>query len=115
MNTEETNKPATKTARRDGPELGAAPGSANADNGGCPPDCGHAPEEHDAFDAGVIEGRKYGYDAQNPHESGPDELREAWETGRSARACYARPHSPSDTSPGAESAQDTSQRRSLNP
>jgi hypothetical protein len=68
--------------------------SAEADNVGCPPDCGHTVEEHKAFDEGSIEGRTKGFDAVNPHESGPDELYEAWETGRSAGMCDAAPLLP---------------------
>jgi len=70
-----------------GPELAEEARYAAGDNGGCPPDCGHSPEEHGAFDAGVIEGRRFGYDADNPYESGPADLWDAWETGRSVGAC----------------------------
>ena len=57
------------------------------DNGGCPPDCGHTPSEHQAFDRGNADGRRDGIEVENPYdpEQSPEEW-DAWETGKSVGA-----------------------------
>lgn len=59
------------------PPLALAPGSA-----GCPPDCGHTPEEHAAFDRGVGDGYAHGWDCENPYNVDTQYPEwDAWETG----------------------------------
>lgn len=66
------------------------------DNGGCPPDCGHSKEEHDAFDAGIVAGRASGLDAteNNPFSFKTKwPLWDAWDMGCAVGAQEHDPHS----------------------